>query len=216
MAGFSWFQEYGGRRILRAVYIGRSNVMKKIIYLLIAWSAMAAVGCNSVYTPRPMGAAPFPLVKSEWEGNWLYDDGFLVIRVLDESEGILQIASIEDEGGLKLETQDVYMRETGSSLFASWKEDSSYIWIKVKKDGEKITAWIPDANKFKTLVREGKLPGRIVDNGDVYLDDLAPKHVEIITTETEGVLFDWQNPSIAMRLPERHSGSASPPPPTGR
>ena len=50
------------------------------------------------------------------------------------------------------------------------------------------------------MVREGKLPGKIDANNNIILDELKPEHVNIITSESEGVLFDWQNPGVVMRI----------------
>jgi hypothetical protein len=173
--------------------------MKKLTCVVIVWVAIAVTGCNAVFSPHPMGEKPVPLVREEWEGTWIQDDGFLVIKVLDSEKGLLRLAWIEADGELKYETRDIQMRATGEFLFANLKEKEFYTWAKAKKEKDRIIAWVPDLEKLRALVKEGKLPGKIDNNSDIYLDDLAPEHVQMITSESEGVLFDWENPGVAIR-----------------
>jgi hypothetical protein len=74
-----------------------------------------------------------------------------------------------------------------------------YTWVKVEKDGGQIVVWDPDLEKFRALVKEGKLPGKI-DEKNVLLDALGPEHVQMVTSSEEGVLFDWQSPAVLIRV----------------
>jgi hypothetical protein len=48
-------------------------------------------------------------------------------------------------------------------------------------------------------LEEGKLPDKIEDS-DVILGNLTSAHLKLITSETEGVLFEWDEPIIFRRF----------------
>jgi hypothetical protein len=191
------------RRKTPLVYSGKMGdiIMKKLAFLLFVWGVFAATGCNAVYAPNPMGDEPVYLNRGKWEGTWTDGEECAIFKVLDAQKGILRIAWIEDsQGQLKYETRDVYLRNAGEHMFASIKEKESFLWAKVKRTGEQVVVWDPDVEKFKAMVREGKLPGKIDDNNNIILDDLTPEHVSIIASESEGLLFDLQNPQAVIRI----------------
>jgi hypothetical protein len=57
---------------------------------------------------------------------------------------------------------------------------------------------MPDPEKFKTLVEEGKLPGRIKKDS-IVLGGLNSEQLKLITSGRTGVLFEWDEPVIFMR-----------------
>ena len=62
-----------------------------------------------------------------------------------------------------------------------------------------IILWEPDASRFRVLVEEEILPDT-VEHGDVILGNLTAKHIEVITTSSEGVLFDWDESMNLLRI----------------
>ena len=45
-----------------------------------------------------------------------------------------------------------------------------------------------------------KIELKIDKNDDIFLDDLKPEHIQIITSESEGVLYEWDSPAVAIRI----------------
>ena len=49
------------------------------------------------------------------------------------------------------------------------------------------------------MVEEEVLPGK-AEERSVVLGELGPEHLEIITSEEYGVLFDWDDPMLLWRV----------------
>ena len=168
--------------------------------------ALALSACSPVLVRDPIGEAPYPVQREEWEGEWIHEDGLAIIRVADEGEGTLLISGVEEkDDALRLETLKVTFRRSGEWIFASMRDESAskkeneYVWGRVRKVDDLILVWLPDADKFKRLIEEGILPGE-TDDG-VLLTDLKKAHYEIITSGAQGVLFEWDEPMILRRVP---------------
>ena len=96
----------------------------------------------------------------------------------------------------------MHLLESGDWIFASIPDKDNlkrYLWGRIKQDGQQVVVWVPDSEKFQALVEEGKLPGKIEDS-DVILGNLTSDHLKLITSETEGVLFEWDEPIIFRRF----------------
>ena len=176
-----------------------------IISTTIVALAMVLSACSAVLVREPIGEAPYPVQREEWEGEWIQEDGLTIIRVTDEGEGTLLIAGVEeDDDALRLETLKVTLRQSGGWVFASLRDETAsgkedeYVWGRVRKDDNLIVVWLPDADKFKRLIEEGILPGETGDG--ILLTDLKKEHYEIITSEAQGVLFEWDEPMILRRV----------------
>ena len=180
--------------------------------LFSACSFFLIAGCSSVYSINPVGEKPAQIDAALWDGNWLGADGVMTIKVIDADGGILQVAWIED---MKLEKYQVYLMESGNWLFFNLKdedqegdeEDPGYFWGRIKKDDNSITLWDPDISKFRALVTEGVLPGEAKKSGkdnehdsDVILGELTAEHLRIIVSEEKGVLFDWDDPLVLLKI----------------
>jgi hypothetical protein len=50
------------------------------------------------------------------------------------------------------------------------------------------------------MVQNGVLPGTVDENGDITLGELSADHIKVITSETRGVLFNWDDPIVFIRL----------------
>jgi hypothetical protein len=169
--------------------------------------ALALSACSPVLVREPIGEAPYPVQREEWEGEWIHEDGLTIIRVADETEGILFLSGLEEkeEEALRLETLKVTLRQSGGWVFASLRDETAsakedeYVWGRVRKADNLILVWLPDSGKFERLIEEGILPGS-TDDG-VLLTDLKKEHYEIITSEAQGVLFEWDEPMILRRVP---------------
>ena len=184
--------------------------MKYLTPLLLA---LTLCGCAPVYTSKPMGEKPKNLIHevAEWEGTWINGKGEAVqVKVKDPANGILQAACIEEkENKLALKEYTIHLRESGKWCFASFrmdeftgengKEKELYFWARIATNERQVIFWSPDADKFKELVKKGQLPGKVNEN-ETYLGALEPKHMELITSSSNGVLLDWENPAVFTKM----------------
>jgi hypothetical protein len=89
-------------------------------------------------------------------------------------------------------------------LLLSIEDDDRYVWGLVVRDKEYAVVYTPDLERFRALVRAGRLPGRVGEEGgiggsDVYLDELSPHHLEMILAADEN-LFVWDDPYVMRRV----------------
>jgi hypothetical protein len=159
-------------------------------------------GCDSVWSPIPLGEAPLQLEESEWKGTWLHADGALTVRVVDAGQGRIEVGSVEEKkGSLVLETVEIHLRKAGEWIIASFAdvEDEAeggaprYLWGRLERDGEQVFLWWPRPAEFRRLVEAGLLPGN-VEGGDVILGTLEDEHLAVILSEEHGILFEWDAP----------------------
>jgi len=179
--------------------------MKYLTPLLLA---LTLCGCAPVYTSKPIGEKPKNLIHevAEWEGTWINSKGDAYqVKVKDPANGVLQAAGIEEkENKLELKEYTIHLRESGKWCFASSRVDEVkdkelYSWARISKEDRQVIFWAPDVNKFKELVKKGQLPGKLEENA-VLLGELGPKHMELITSGSNGVLLDWENPTVFTKM----------------
>ena len=77
--------------------------------------------------------------------------------------------------------------------------DNVYLWAIIKKEKEIILIWLPNKERFKTLIETKTLPGEIKKDL-VLLGDLTPEHMKIIASEGRSLLFDWEEPLVLIKL----------------
>jgi len=181
--------------------------MKLVTRLLSIGCLILLAACSSVYSTNPVGEKPVQLDSGQWDGNWLGADGVMTIRVKDAEQGILQVAWIED---MELLQYQVQLLESGDWVFFNLREeddDDGYFWGRIKNDGDSIILWDPDIKKFRALVTKGVLPGEVKKTGknmeffsDVILGELTPAHLQVITSGDQGVLFNWDEPLLLIKL----------------
>lgn len=190
-----------------------------------AWLApclavLLLAGCDAVYSPRPLGDTAVALDPAEWQGVWLGPDMVITTTVLDGDAGRLQTAWIErGSGGAKLEVLEGSVRATGDWVFANTLEEKDesgespdenaesatsadskprYTWLRLQKSANHLTAWSPNVEQFKVFVGDGRLPGRVTDDG-VELAELTPAQLALINDPASGLL-DWSNPAVFVRI----------------
>lgn len=177
--------------------------------ILVLCAVALAAGCSGVYSPVPVGDKPTNIedTSEEWQGTWVHPAGALYIKVMDAANGVLKVAWIDDrQGDLVLDTASVFLRDGGGWTFASIMpggatDDTPYLWGRIEMGKRLAIFWMPDVDKFEALVREGKIPGEVEGN-DVVLGRLTSSHLELIASETSGVLFDWEEPLVLMKSGE--------------
>lgn len=174
------------------------------IFLLLTFTVLLA-GCSAVYTATPIGDTPLNIEESkdEWSGKWGNSEA-ITATVIDGSNGVLRIGWIEEKHGeLKLETALVYLRSAGNWTFANLLSETDtnetrYVWGRIKKEDGGVVIWTPDVDKFTKLVQDGTLPGT-TGKYEVVLGELSSNHLAVITSETNGVLFDWDEPMVLIK-----------------
>lgn len=190
--------------------------------LLAALATLALVGCEAVYTPKPLGDAVVTLDPAEWQGTWLAPDMVITTTVLDGAAGRLQTAWIErGPAGVTLEVVEGSIRATGDWTFANTLDEPEdqvedegggeapaaeqateprYVWVRVEKGENHLTVWSPNVEQFKVLVGDGRLPGRVTDDG-VVLGELTPEQLRMINDPASNLL-NWADPAVFVRIIE--------------
>jgi hypothetical protein len=184
-----------------------------VIFIFI----LAASACSVVTVMEPIGENPVQLQPKEWEGLWklylcpIFDDDeeeetFFLIEVADGENGVLKVQNI----GRKPESVQVYLRESNDWMFGSFKDpdhaDKGFDWGRFKKNGDRVVIWGPDYDHFSDLVNEELLPGHPYAGEQqrydkfLILSDLKPEHMKLITSDSNGDLFNWEYPSFMVRV----------------
>jgi hypothetical protein len=200
--------------------------MDRIARLLFAiLLAVAAAGCESAYTARPIGKTSVSLSPKAWEGLWIgeldrefdeSDEPFsfpVVLKVLDEQRGILQAWMMAEDGKkYTAHAIPIHVRAYGHTLFASWHlpedpDTDNYLWGVLRKSGGKMVLYLPDANRFHALLEDKTIPGTLDPRGDVRLGELSDDQLDRIAKS--GDLF-IQNPIVFTRWESQARPAAFP------
>jgi len=163
---------------------------------------LATCGCSAVISKRPVGEQPARIPANQWEGDWLTHDGTVRVKVVDANKGILKAFWIDDDqkGNPAMRTATIELRESGGWLFANTEDEKGrgYVWGRItNKDGQ-ILFWAPEDRRFSQLIQDGVIPGKI-DAGTVFLGDLKPRHFQFITSGHDGLLFQWDQPTVFVK-----------------
>jgi hypothetical protein len=191
--------------------------MRHFLLLIVCIVFIAASACSVVTVTEPIGEEPVLLQPKDWEGLWkiyLYSffdeeekEGYALIEVSDSEKGVIKIQGI----GREPESVHVYLRESNGWMFGSYRDpeltdDKGFCWGRFKKDGDHIYFWVPDYDRFTNLVNDGLLPGHPYDGEQrdyskyLILSGLKPEHMDLITSDSKGVLFYWDQPFFMVRI----------------
>lgn len=186
--------------------------MKPLVCIVALCLFLSLTGCGAVYVKAPIGTEPLVLNASEWEGEWFSgDEAVISVKVLDREQGILQLSAVDydAENRPRLAVETVYLRKWENFLFAAVPAQRegdmpAFFWARLERVADRVIFWMPDRRKIKALVEAGKLPGMIEKDDDVVLGDLQENHYRILTSEMEGVLYQWDDPGVLVRfIPSR-------------
>ncbi len=177
----------------------------KRFYLLVLFACLPAFsGCHSVTSPYLVGKQPVTLNPEIWNGKWgpeCSGEEAVRIEVLDKDRGLLRATVLNPKD--PPEVIECNLRSAaGDLIFVNAKEQKEkdyHPWLIRNAGGKMIILWSPDYDRFKSLVEKGILPGEST-GGDISLGLLKSEHLDIIMSEKEGVLFDWKDPVILIRL----------------
>jgi hypothetical protein len=166
----------------------------------VAAAVIMMAGCSAVYSTKPVGENPVTIKAEEWDGTWINKNGAITLEVMDAEKGIIHVAWVEK---MKLESYQVHLLDSGSWMFASFRESGEsqkYLWAKILKDEDQLNLWAPSVDKIRVLVQKGVLPGSVEESGDVVLGELKAEHLRLLTSEEKGILFEWEKPLVLTRL----------------
>jgi len=180
--------------------------VKTLLYSLFA---LLFCGCSVIHSQKPVGLVPKDISDEveEWEGCWKMPDGAVfTVFVMNASNGAIRVAGLEkDENEIKQESFDLYLREANGWTFASMpdedEEDGLFVWGRIKKEESAALIWAPNTEKFVSLIADGTLPGT-TNETDGVLGPLSTNHYEIICSDSEHVLFEWDEPMVFWKISE--------------
>lgn len=164
-------------------------------------------GCKVAFSTGPMGLEPVSLKPEEWNGWWSVPGtpGHAVARVVDPEKGILEVGSVQsNDQGLSLKTMRLYLRKGGGWEFLSTEAEDKpgqFLWWRIKRSGNVVVLWPPAWDRIADLIKQGKLPGKQVSENVLVLNPLEPDHYELFTSGREGILVDWENPTVVVFTP---------------
>lgn len=164
------------------------------------------VGCANVFSTQPIGLKPYQIKEEDWKGVWFNKDAAVSIKVVDGCNGVIKVAWVEwKDNEAKLECHEVQLRQFDKWIFGNVKDTDAngkglYLWAPIKLSGDQLIYWRPDAEKFRALGKQGKLPCREEGENDCILGDLSPEHLKIMTSQTEGPLYEWDEPLVFLRI----------------
>lgn len=193
--------------------------MVKVGLRLLLVPLLVCLGaCDTVTSPTPMGTSVLQLEAADWDGRWSNAEGDMDVTVTDPAKGLIHV---EFPDGDHLRVLDLQLRTAGAWTFVSTTEDEfdksqglgdsaddndpgsgaaeGFLWARIKKDGDMIIAWVPDAKAFAALVEQQRLPGS-VEEGHVALGKLQAADYAKITAGELGMVLDWENPAVLYRL----------------
>ena len=177
------------------------STMKLFHALLLSIALPWLGGCESVWTPQPLGDEAVVLDET-WSGSWLVGEGVVHTVVLDAAQGRLQLAWVEpEEHGAALESLTGTVRSgAGQTFFNVLDEETEngYHWAVVDHRPERILIWYPDPEAFVAAVTEGRLPGRVVE-GSVVLGELDPNQLGLLG-KPDSALLKWREPLVMVRF----------------
>lgn len=179
-----------------------------VLPLVAGCALLASGGCKVSLSTGPMGLEPVVLNPEEWNGTWTVPSsgGHAVARVRDANQGIIEVGAIQsNEQGLSFKTLTFYLRKGGNWEFLSFEAEDKpgqFVWFRVKRNGNMLIMWPPHWDRIAKLIKENKLPGTIVSENVLRLDELKAEHYALLTAEKEGVMVDWENPSFLLFNPQ--------------
>ena len=182
------------------------QTMKQALALIALMGLVLSLGCRAVYVTKPVGEKPVSLKTEEWEGSWKMINGDgdeYIIHVADAPTGKIEIAHINhDAHGFKLDVVQGQVLQHQSWLFLNIEnkeKPGQYAWGRIKNEGKLAMIWFPNADKVENLIKQKKLTGKLIKDQDILLQALTPKQLDLVSSDSQGLVLDWENPVILHR-----------------
>jgi hypothetical protein len=189
--------------------------MKTIIGLLFI-SVIVITGCTSVTSVNQLGMQPVKLDPKKWEGLWIHKDGMpFYIKIKDSKKGILRIAYVEHKkGDFQIYKFDAFVKQGEDSKFCNIlvkdivpkDEDElkdqeyadSFYWMLIENKDNQIIIFLPDDDKIKKLIEDGKLKG-VKKKNALILQGTSKEITKFVESHKNGELFHWKEPMVLRR-----------------
>lgn len=174
--------------------------MKNLTALLLALATAMLTGCAAVRSDRPLGATAVAIKPEAMDGVWTYQGGSVHLATLDKAQGLLELAWIERrDGKFAIKTARVNVLRQDDVVFASLEEKYGvFIFGRIKLEPEAIIVWLPDFARFKKLIEEKRLAGKVNSDNEIMLTNLEEKQMRIIADRGER-LFNLEHPVVLKR-----------------
>jgi hypothetical protein len=177
--------------------------MKTMNFLASVVFGLFLSGCAVVQSDKAIGEKAVTVNADDWDGVWTFSGGAVNAAVVDKDKGLLEIAWVErKDGKFEMETYRVGIMQQGDAIIANLedvKDKGRYLFSLIKKNPDEVVLWIPEMAKFKKLVQNNVLSGKILEENKMLLENLSPSQMEMIATEKNGKLFIWDSPIVLKR-----------------
>jgi hypothetical protein len=147
----------------------------------------AAGRLQAAWIERAAGGATLEVVEGSIRssGDWTF------ANILDQSEE--PVGEAQGEAGRQGEAE-------APAPLAEQAAAPRYVWLRVQKEENHLTLWSPHVEQFKIFVGDGRLPGRVTDDG-VELGELTPEQLRMINDPASNLL-NWSDPAVFVRIAE--------------
>ena len=170
--------------------------------LLLAGMAVMAclvlTGCPVVGSKEIMGDKPQVAKPEIWNGHWVTDKSIIEVKVAEADKGILTVYFIDN--GKKKGPYKVFLRDVNGKIVASFKDKSKgfYLWTAVKVENDFGYFMLLDMEKFRELIKRGKIPGEIIKDIPVFGKMSAKQMDELVNKAVNDPVF--RTPITYVRL----------------
>ncbi len=178
--------------------------MKFLSTILFSFLTLFLSGCGEVLLNKPLDIEPVQFPE-KFSGIWTQtlgnDSQKIEITVLDAKSGKIKMTPADKTS--KEKPIFAQLKEHNDNVYANFSEsekgDSDYHWALVGGMDEAIVCYIPDIQKFKSLVEKEILPGKIVNNDKIILHDIKSEHLNILESQEHGFPYHWKHPVIFIK-----------------
>ncbi|MBN1356189.1 hypothetical protein JXA40_07975 [bacterium] len=192
--------------------------MNRIIQLSLLALTIALAGCTAVVSENMIGMQPVPVNPGDWDGLWYDGEGYLHLKVKDAANGVIRVTLMDPEEndrndeinrrsfdmvlrkGQSMVFGNMLMKEAADPELISKDNENTYLWFLLETRKNQATAFCPDTKPFKTLTGEGKLNGKILEDGVILTGSSGEVTSRIEALAGEHMLFEWRTPFTFTRL----------------
>ena len=177
--------------------------MKTMNFLASVVCGLFLSGCAVVQSDKAIGEKAVTVNADDWDGVWTFNGGAVNAAVVDKNKGLLEIALVErKDGKFEMNTYRVGIMQQDNAIIANLEapnEKGKFSFGRININPDEIILWIPNFAKFKELVQKNKLPGIIVGDNKILLENLGAEHMKIIADVYDGSIFSLENPIVLKR-----------------
>lgn len=158
---------------------------------LALWPCALLTACQPwLFVDDPIGDPVTEIDKAVWDGAWLIDGRIAWIKLIDDAKAVRLGTWENGESDCSRRTYNTWPMsqirrfrdiELGEPNFK--KEEGKYGYAYLSGTVRSPTGGISftvSEDRVRSLVRTGELPGRVSDDGKVYLDKLSDAHIDAL------------------------------------